>query len=50
MGIPSVSVSVPGRYAHTAALLARLDDWKNTLALVHTALTRLPVDLLDTER
>lgn len=50
MGIPSVSVSVPGRYAHTAALIARLDDWKNTLALVHTALTRLPVDLLDTER
>lgn len=41
-GIPSVSVSVPGRYAHTAASLARLDDWKNTLALVHAALTRLP--------
>jgi endoglucanase len=50
LGIPTVSVSVPGRYAHTAALLCRLDDWKNTLALVHAALTRLPVDLLDVER
>jgi putative aminopeptidase FrvX len=42
LGIPSVTVSVPGRYAHTAASLARLDDWKGTLALVHAALTRLP--------
>lgn len=50
LGIPSVSVSVPGRYAHTAALLARLDDWKNTLALVHAALTRLPADLFSVER
>ncbi|MDP2975282.1 MAG: M20/M25/M40 family metallo-hydrolase, partial [Anaerolineales bacterium] len=38
-GIPSVSVSVPGRYMHTAASLARLDDWKNTLALLHAALS-----------
>ncbi len=50
LGIPSLSISVPGRYAHTAALLARLDDWKNTLALVHAALTRLPIDLLSVER
>jgi putative aminopeptidase FrvX len=50
LGIPSVSVSVPGRYAHTAAMLARLEDWKNTLALVHAALARLPVDLLTVER
>jgi putative aminopeptidase FrvX len=50
LGIPSLSISVPGRYAHTAALLARLDDWKNTLRLVHAALTRLPIDLLSVER
>lgn len=50
MGIPSVSISVPGRYAHTAAMLARLEDWKNTLALVHAALAGLPVDLLAVER
>jgi tetrahedral aminopeptidase len=49
-GIPSVSLSVPGRYAHTAAGLARLDDWKNTLALIHAALTRLPSNIFDTER
>ncbi|OGO39541.1 MAG: hypothetical protein A2W35_16355 [Chloroflexi bacterium RBG_16_57_11] len=50
MGIPSVTVSVPGRYAHTAAMIARLEDWKNTLTLVHAALARLPVDLLAVER
>jgi len=50
MGIPSVSISVPGRYAHTAAMIARLEDWKNTLSLVHAALVHLPADLLDAER
>ena len=30
-GIPSVSISVPGRYAHTAVLLVRLCDWEATL-------------------
>jgi endoglucanase len=49
-GIPSVSVSVPGRYAHTAAGLARLSDWENTLALLHAALYRLPLDILAQER
>jgi endoglucanase len=49
-GIPSVSVSVPGRYAHTAAGLARLDDWKNTLALLHAALSQMPSELLTSER
>jgi endoglucanase len=50
MGIPSLSISVPGRYAHTAGMLARLEDWKNTLALVYAALARLPADLLAVER
>ena len=45
-GVPSISVSVPHRYSHTAVSIARLDDWKNTLALVHTALLRLPPDIL----
>ena len=49
-GIPSVSVSVPGRYNHTAAALIRLSDWHNTLALVHAALGRLPPDILMDER
>ena len=29
-GVPSLSISVPHRYTHTAVLLARLEDWKNT--------------------
>ncbi|MFC1936752.1 M42 family metallopeptidase [Chloroflexota bacterium] len=38
-GIPSISVSVPGRYLHTAASLIRLADWRNSLALLHAALS-----------
>ncbi len=49
-GIPSVSVSVPGRYAHTAAGLSRLDDWKATLSLLHAALSRITPELLAGER
>ena len=49
-GIPSVSVSVPGRYAHTPAGLIRIQDWQHTLALIHTALLELPPDLLATPR
>ncbi|MFZ5921946.1 MAG: M42 family metallopeptidase [Chloroflexota bacterium] len=49
-GVPSVSVSVPGRYAHTAAGLSRLDDWKATLSLLHAALTRMTPELLAGER
>jgi putative aminopeptidase FrvX len=49
-GIPSVSISVPGRYAHTAALVARLSDWQATLALVYQALVRLPGDILSQPR
>jgi endoglucanase len=49
-GIPSISVSVPGRYAHTAAGLARLSDWEHTLALLHRALAQLDPHLLDGDR
>ena len=45
-GIPSVSVSIPGRYAHTAVLLCRLVDWQNTLALLYCALARIKPDIL----
>ncbi|HSV85751.1 MAG TPA: hypothetical protein VLH85_04195 [Levilinea sp.] len=45
-GIPAISVSIPGRYPHTAAGLSRLDDWKNTLALLHAALRDLSPDIL----
>ncbi len=49
-GIPSVSVSVPHRYSHTAASIVHLDDWKNTLALLQAALNRITPDLLAGER
>ena len=45
-GIPSISIAVPGRYAHTAALLSRLADWENTLALVYFALSSLKPEIL----
>jgi tetrahedral aminopeptidase len=49
-GIPSVSVSVPGRYHHGPAAICRTSDWHNTLALLHAALSRMTPDLLETER
>lgn len=49
-GIPSLSISVPGRYAHTAALICRVDDWQNTLSLLHAALRRLSPQIFAVER
>lgn len=49
-GIPSVSVSVPGRYAHTSTLVMRVDDWKNTVALLQATLKRISPDLLAKDR
>lgn len=45
-GIPTVSVSVPHRYTHSPISLALVEDWKNTLRLLHTALTELSPALL----
>jgi endoglucanase len=45
-GIPVVSVSVPHRYTHTAMSLSRIDDWKNTLALLYAALKQVSPALL----
>jgi putative aminopeptidase FrvX len=49
-GIPSLSVSIPHRYAHTAVLVARVEDWKNTLNLLHAALSKMQPSLLAGER
>jgi len=49
-GIPSVSVSVPHRYSHTAASIARLEDWKNYFALLYAALRRITPGILEAER
>jgi endoglucanase len=37
-GIPTLAISLPGRYAHTATMLARLSDWQNLLALLYAGL------------
>jgi putative aminopeptidase FrvX len=49
-GIPSVSISVPSRYQHTAASIARISDWQNTLALLQISLRRITHELLAVER
>jgi endoglucanase len=49
-GIPSISISVPGRYLHTAASVARRSDWENSLALVWNALARMDRSILQGER
>ena len=45
-GIPTVSVSVPHRYTHSPVSLARLDDWKHTLELLHAALKGITPELV----
>ena len=45
-GYSVVSVSVPGRYAHTPIGLCRVDDWKHTLALLQSALEGMTSDFL----
>jgi len=45
-GVPSISLSIPGRYLHTPVSLARLEDWRNAVALVRAALTRLRPDVI----
>jgi tetrahedral aminopeptidase len=49
-GIPSLSVSVPGRYHHTSASIALISDWEHTLALLYAALVRIPFNLLSVDR
>jgi putative aminopeptidase FrvX len=45
-GIPTVSVSVPHRYTHSPISIARIEDWKNTINLLHAALKRITPELI----
>jgi putative aminopeptidase FrvX len=45
-GIPTVSVSVPHRYTHSPISIARIEDWKHTLNLLHAALERITPELV----
>ena len=45
-GIPAVSMSVPGRYAHSAASIARKSDWEAHLQLIYAALANMDKNFL----
>ncbi len=45
-GIPTVSVSVPHRYTHSPLSISRVEDWKNTINLLHAALKRITPELI----
>lgn len=45
-GVPVVSVSVPHRYTHSPVSVSRVEDWKNTLNLLHEALLRMTPEVL----
>ena len=45
-GIPTISMSVPGRYAHSAASLARKSDWEAHMQLLYAGLANLDKNLL----
>lgn len=49
-GVPSISVSVPHRYSHTAISIARIEDWKNEVALLQSALSLLTPEILASVR
>jgi tetrahedral aminopeptidase len=45
-GVPVVSVSVPHRYTHSPISVSRVEDWKNTLNLLHASLKNMDRNLL----
>jgi len=45
-GIPSISISVPVRYMHGPAGIARISDWRSTVSLVHQVLSILRRSIL----
>jgi tetrahedral aminopeptidase len=45
-GVPTVSVSVPHRYTHSPLSVSRVEDWKNTINLLHAALKRITPGLI----
>jgi endoglucanase len=49
-GVPVISLSTPARYLHGPAALARLDDWRNTLALAQAVLEQWSSKVLKVKR
>ncbi len=49
-GIPSISISVPGRYPHSACMVARKSDWEGLIQLMTAALRHLNLDIIAGDR
>jgi len=49
-GVPSVSISIPGRYAHSPILHAKKRDWQNTLDLLRLVLDHVDHSILAVDR
>jgi endoglucanase len=49
-GALGLSISIPGRYAHSPIMLARVADWQAGLNLVHYGLSEMGRSLFTTER
>ncbi|MCA9935247.1 MAG: M42 family metallopeptidase [Ardenticatenaceae bacterium] len=45
-GIPAATIAVPGRYAHTPALMINLDDYANVVKLAEAVLRGLTADVV----
>jgi endoglucanase len=49
-GIPTISLSVPGRYTHTAGSIIRKADWEDHYRLMTVALRHIDADILKENR
>ncbi len=45
-GVPAATIAVPGRYAHTPAMMINLDDYANVVKLAETVLRNLTPDIV----
>jgi tetrahedral aminopeptidase len=45
-GIPAATIAVPGRYAHTPAMMISLEDYANVVKLADATLRSLPAELI----
>ena len=45
-GIPAATIAVPGRYAHTPAMMINLDDYANVVKLAEAVLRNLTIDII----
>jgi tetrahedral aminopeptidase len=46
-GIPAATIAIPGRYAHTPAMMINLEDYANVVKLADAALRHLPAELIN---